>query len=421
MKETLSIIDKTPGSQAGAPLARLGPVHGYRFDGDLVSLNAMFTVLNPDAHQKSWALQLWACHSAPASASDLRGQLVAESPLPPIGEVADEQENFELTTAAVPPAGAAEYHMVLALVSGRRGQYDEVHDFAVYPLTEQFVQPSLQGTVGFQIDGDRVLVNIDRIANLRDVNNVSGTLAVELWALSQPYTGGAFDGYCLAGITVGSLAGQTETTGESFDLVYNRPPAGIWNATLMLREWTAAGYVTRDFVNFNIPLNYEATVEIAQPATTPVAVQAPVVVIQAPVAEVKTSVIESKATITEVNAPVTTAPVKAPVAEVKALIASAKATPAKTPVTETKAAVKAATPAAKPVQNAAPVKTATPSVPAQISINTAKVEELVTAGLSKTVAEGIAKKRPFKSIDDLTKIKGVTAKVLAKVRSQFKL
>src|SRR5665213_641594 len=87
-------------------LARLSGPHGYRFDGDTVHLNAMFALLDPAAHECSWALQLRACPSAPASARDLAGHIVAEVSLPPMSELADEVEHFDISAIAWPPAGA---------------------------------------------------------------------------------------------------------------------------------------------------------------------------------------------------------------------------------------------------------------------------------------------------------------------------
>ena len=110
--KALSLQD-TPIQTPAVQLARLSGSHGYRFDGDTVHLNAMFALLDAAAHEPSWALQLWACPSAPASASGLAGHIVAEVALPPMAELADETEHFEVSALAWPPAGAGEQVMVL--------------------------------------------------------------------------------------------------------------------------------------------------------------------------------------------------------------------------------------------------------------------------------------------------------------------
>ena len=43
----------------------------------------------------------------------------------------------------------------------------------------------LNGNCGFNIQNDRVIINIDSISNQRTVDNQSGTLAIELWALNS--------------------------------------------------------------------------------------------------------------------------------------------------------------------------------------------------------------------------------------------
>jgi hypothetical protein len=214
------------------------------------------TVLDHAADQRSWALQLWACPAAPASAGDLAGQIVAEVALPPMSEIADEIEHLDMSAFAAPPAGGAEHFMVLVLAARVEGRFDEIHDIAVYPRRQQFLQPRMRGSVGYQIEGNGVRLSVERIENPREAANCSGTLALELWALAAPYAGGAFQGAHLAGVSIGSLSGQAESGTTSFDLPFFSPPAGDWHFVLMLREWTPAGYVTRDFTNFSAPVNY---------------------------------------------------------------------------------------------------------------------------------------------------------------------
>jgi len=343
-------------------LAKIGAVHGYRFDGDVVSLNAMFSVLDSRAHQTNWALQLWACPVQPRNAAEITGHLVVSIALPPIGEIADDTESFEVSGPAWAPASQAEQVMVLALVSGTAGQYSLVQDFVVFPCTERFVQPRLAGNVGFNVEGNRVRIHAGRIENPRDEANISGTLALELWALEQPYNGSRFNGIPLAGVAFDPLNGQYEYVQRSFDLPFVAPPAGSWNLVLMLREWTAAGYVTRDYTNFGVPM-----------------VVAP--------------------------APVTPVPAKT--------AAEASPSPAKA-AREVKAPSKPATKAA--------AKAAPAAQPEVISVNSATRAELSKIkGLSTKVIEEIVKKRPFRSMDELAKCKGLGAKLLANLRSKLRL
>jgi competence ComEA-like helix-hairpin-helix protein len=359
-------VQNTKNYPLGAPrLASLGTNHGYRFDGDLVHLNAMFQVHDAAAHQRAWALQLWACPVAPRSVTDLTGQLVAEVALPPIGEIADESEGFEVAGLALLPVGSAEHVMVLALVAGQSGQSVDVQDFAVYPQTETFIQPRMAGIAGYRTQGDRVVFEVERIENPRGAANRSGTLALELWALKSEFRGGHFQGTPLAGVAFDALSGQCEYRQCAFDLPFVAPPGGSWNLVLMLREWTAAGFVTRDFVSF------------ARPYT----VSAPVVAPAAP--------------------------------------SVSKPTPAPAAKSAPEPAVKAT---AKPEPEPASKPAVAKAKDSQVSVNSASKSELAAIeGMSTKVAEGIVSKRPFKSLDELTKVKGMGEKMLTKLRSKLRL
>ena len=94
---------------------------------------------------------------------------------------------------------------------------------------------TLSGTQAYDIQGDTVFVTCGDIANHRDALNLSGTLSLELWALSRPYTGGDFNGIALAGTQLGQLSGQYFLPHTRHALAYNAPAPGTWYLTLMLR------------------------------------------------------------------------------------------------------------------------------------------------------------------------------------------
>ena len=125
-------------------LARISKPHGYRLDGDQVYLQAKFGILDQAANERQWALQLWACPVSPTSAHDLAGQIVAEVALPPMSEAADETEHMDMSSFANTPAGDAAYFMALVLAAGRPGRFDEIHDIAVYPCQQHFLQPRMR-------------------------------------------------------------------------------------------------------------------------------------------------------------------------------------------------------------------------------------------------------------------------------------
>jgi hypothetical protein len=79
---------------------------------------------------------------------------------------------------------------------------------------------------GYTIENDRIVITIAEIANRRDPGDLSGTLAIELWALAQPYAGGAFTGTPLCGTSIGELRGRHVLTNCRYDLIFQAPPAG---------------------------------------------------------------------------------------------------------------------------------------------------------------------------------------------------
>jgi hypothetical protein len=267
---------------------------------------------------------------------------------------------LEASAFAWPPAIAGEYVMVLALASGRAGRFTDIHDLTVYPRREQFLLPRMKGSVGYHIDGSRVEISVERIENPRAAGNRSGSLSLELWALAEPFNGGPFQGHHLAGAVVGFVDGQSELSLQPMELVFSPPPPGDWQIVLMLREWTAPGYLTRDFTNF--PTRYFVAAPIALRSTP-------------------------ESAVTEKTNPISVEDMPPQPAVVQAV----------------------------PTER----KTVKDDL---VSVNLARLEQLVSVkGLSRKFAEAIIKKRPFASLDELRKVKGLGPKILEKVRSRLKL
>ena len=332
--------------------ARFAGLRGYRFEGDQAHLNAEVTVNGGAEAGADWALQLWACEQA-----GVRGIKVAELPVGSLPAAGD--ANLQGWAAALPPAGQAAHTMVLALASGAAGLFDHIHDLSVFPAQERFCQPSMQGSVGYRCESDMVEVSVGAVTNPRDAGNLSGSLALELWALPGAYEGGAFEGIRVAGGELGCLAGQASLDEIRLSLPAVPLPPGTWQIVLMLREWTPAGFLTRDYANFDAPL---------------------------------------------------IVPTPAPSEAAAGSAAEEEATPA--PVVE------------KPVE-AAPAKRAKAAagvVAGPVSINRASEAELAAVkGLSKAVAAGIVAARPYASVDEVVRAKGMGSKLLEKLRSQLSL
>ncbi|WGS84943.1 helix-hairpin-helix domain-containing protein [Methylomonas sp. UP202] len=111
----------------------------------------------------------------------------------------------------------------------------------------------LLGNCGYDVQNGRIRLNVGEIANRRGADNVSGTLVLELWALDQAYQGGHFDGFAVAGVRVGELAGRQGFRELSLETEFCEPPVGRWHLSLMLREWNGVAYETRDCINFAVP------------------------------------------------------------------------------------------------------------------------------------------------------------------------
>lgn len=217
-----------------------------------------------------------------------------------------------------------------------------------------YAELELQGNCGYEIQNDRVAIHIDRIANNRAPGHCSGTLSVELWALTRPYGGGQFDGVAVAGTRIGELHGEHLLSDCRYDLPFQEPPAGTWHMTLMLREWSDAGYVTRDYVSFSVPYQVGAT----------------------PVIPRTDNVINVSFPGAAKNAP--TAP--------------------------------------------APDEPAPAAVADGVSLNHASVSEIAgVKGISGKLAENIVASRPFASLDEVLKVKGMGEKLLRKVRDLLTL
>ncbi len=390
-------------------IARLGENHGYRFEGDFVHLNAEVNFADTElAAGRSWALQLWASDRG-FSGAELSGVKVAEMPIQPVA-------GSLLVSGlcnAMPPAGTADHVVGLALVASAADGQPEVGDLAVYPSGEVFFQPCLVGDVACTLNDGTAELAIDAIANPRAADNVSGTLALEVWALDAPYAGGSWTGSPVASLILGVLGGGSEWTACHFSVPAALPVDGA-ALTVMLREWTPAGYVTRDYRNF-----------AAAPVAVVTKVEAVVTEEAAPKAEAAVKaepVVKAEAAAT-VEAPVKAEPApKAKPADkpTAAVVAAKPAAAVKASVEVKQPEVKKADvkPAAKPAKKAATAKaTAKP-----VSVNNGSEAELLAVrGLPPSVARAIIAARPFATLDEVCKAKGMGPKMLAKLRDLLAL
>lgn len=229
---------------------------------------------------------------------------------------------------------------------------------------QTFIEPSLTlaGNCGYEIHGDRVTITIAEISNQRDFDDISGTLAIQLWALPQPYSRTDFEGIALAGTSIGELNGQHYLADCRYELNFQEPTDGTWYISLMLREWTEAGYITRDYLNFAVPYIVNSQPNIVRSEDSNI---------------INVSFADKKKL------------------SDKTLAKKSTATSAK----------KSKSSANKP------------QTPSCISLNEASLEEIeALKGVSKKLAENIVSERPFESFDEVLKVKGIGSKLLDKIR-----
>lgn len=236
----------------GSTDARITRAKPYHFAADAVELGAELSFADAQvADHHAWTLQLWASAEGFPDAQPA-GVKVAEHTIEP----RNAQMEVSFLAAAMPPAGTRPYHMALALVGRDEAGELIVGDLQEYAQPETFIQPGLDGQIRCTLADGLAALEIGQIRNPREADNLSGTLALEVWALEAPYRGGAWAGMPVASAIIGCLGG-----GQCWSSVQHvipaTTPAPDAVLVIMLREWTGEGYVTRDYRN--LAANGEAT------------------------------------------------------------------------------------------------------------------------------------------------------------------
>ncbi|WP_019601187.1 ComEA family DNA-binding protein [Teredinibacter turnerae] len=316
---------------------------------------------------------------------------------------------------------------------------------------QEFSSPVIEGNCSFQIVDNTLYLNVDKVLNNRPVGDVSGTLAVELWGLRQPYSGGEFDGVALAGAYVGEIFGQHFLGSNMFEVPFSEPPVGTWHLTLMLREWTHSGFVTRDHINFpvpyvvnwvpelvhksqgkiiNLPVDREAKpANVEKEITLRENAQEEKIISPTPADEEALTPKTTAGEKTEKLEPAETASIKIPTADAtQAKTAPAEKSPsdtapAKTTSTETTSTETTPASQVKSSPIGAPKKlkkVAKAKAIELVNVNSASLAEVQNLkGVSTALAKEIIARRPYKETGDLLKVKGMGAKLLEKLRTSI--
>jgi hypothetical protein len=251
------------------PYIQLHGTSRYSRHGDTISLFAerIDNLNSAGGTSGNLALQFWACRS-PYTGGALTGWKLADYPL---GTLAS--GHFLASVEAEVPASAPEsgnFSITLVVAEWDGEGFNLVHDFHNYPVPDVFIHPRLEGVLGYRcVDEQHLVIDIERIHNPRDPYNLSGSLSLELWALTEPYTGGDFRGHALAGITLGTLNGGASWQDCAYDTEITLPPPGTYTLALMLREWVGNGYVTRDHCNFDLQVTFPIEIKETHSTATP--------------------------------------------------------------------------------------------------------------------------------------------------------
>lgn len=128
------------------------------------------------------------------------------------------------------------------------------------------------GTFSYNGLGSTVTYGVDKITNYRPLGTTSGTLVIQLWATSTPYSGsGTLLGHKLIETIIGTTEGGYYYENISASGRINSIPSGNYNIVFVLAEWSGSAYLTVDYGNFNqrenIGLSVTAPTIITQPSS----------------------------------------------------------------------------------------------------------------------------------------------------------
>ena len=98
--------------------------------------------------------------------------------------------------------------------------------------------------------GSIATLNVERITSYRPVGTTSNALYLRLYATSSEYISGAFVGYRLVEIPLGTSMGGYVYNKISVNGVLAAPPSGNYNIVMVLVEWNGSEYIIVDWGNF---------------------------------------------------------------------------------------------------------------------------------------------------------------------------
>ena len=110
-------------------------------------------------------------------------------------------------------------------------------------------QLELDGPASWQVSGTQITMAAAAAANRG--NGTSGSLRLDVWFTTAPYTSGTLSGYRVGSYQFSStLAANTQFSNVSQTVVFSSPPDGTYYSVMTLSEWDGSEFIIRDFESF---------------------------------------------------------------------------------------------------------------------------------------------------------------------------
>jgi hypothetical protein len=112
------------------------------------------------------------------------------------------------------------------------------------------------GLISYDIFGSEVTLGAATIENGNANYKISGTLKMQLWATTTPYTSGTINGYVLGEYTIGQLGHGNHFFNVDNTVGFSSPPSGTYYLTMTLDMYNKGVYKIFDHVSFSGTHNF---------------------------------------------------------------------------------------------------------------------------------------------------------------------
>lgn len=254
MKHALLMILSACMLSAHAADLKFKGTQGYSFSGSQVTLK-LGGVTNKTAGGVSGSMkvQLWALPGPYPGVSLSSGTVIGEFTLKGL-DGGTSYLPMDRTVAAKMPARSGSYSMMLLLseyrTDGTDGYFITDHlNFSNKASLAPLKLYTLEGPWSWKTNADEGIINIMVKKISHKTPNGTGTLRLELWACSKPYTGGT-----LSGVKMGSVQKNPLKPGYAYTDVdnitqYTSPPPGTYHVILVLMHYSNGKYSIVDWKN----------------------------------------------------------------------------------------------------------------------------------------------------------------------------